>query len=141
MSTKALFQGHNGIIEIPENKAMFSCSLIVSPDHHFFFQIGTNIPTYLECCNSQPHILAMGERQSPEQVFVIIEGTAIPCTSLLKAVDTCFKLCYVLDVDYSWQCHHGWVFLQKHVYGLGGDNGTSAPSVMLLSNFLQTERK
>ena len=34
----------------------------------------------------------------PEQAFIIVERQAIPQASLLKVVDMCFKLFYVLDI-------------------------------------------
>ncbi|XP_071817600.1 uncharacterized protein [Apostichopus japonicus] len=66
-------------------------------------EIGTNIPTFLEGNKqTQPFILALGERKSPEQLFVVVEGQTVSCSSLLHAVDVCFKLFYLLDVHYPW---------------------------------------
>ena len=35
---------------------------------------------------------------------MIVEGEAMEQPSLRKAFDVCFKLFYVLDVHYPWQC-------------------------------------
>ncbi|XP_071483685.1 uncharacterized protein [Diadema antillarum] len=99
---------------------------------------GTNLPMYLEG-KREPHVLVFGERKNPEQAFVAVEGDAIPCTSLLKAVDVCFKLTYVLDISYCWQCSHTYTYLQKYVYGLGMGDGPPTSSVVLLNSFVEQE--
>ena len=100
-------------------------------------QLGTNIPMYIEqAMNREPQIMVMGARGNPEQSFVVVEGHAIECDSLLKAVDVCFKLTYVLDINYCWKCSHTFVFLQKCVYGLGKDDGQPLPSIVYLNNYV-----
>ena len=100
----------------------------------FFFQIVTNVPKYLEeVKNCQPFILVLGELIEPAQVFVIVERKALPQTSLLKAVDVCFKLFYVLNVDYPWEAATTWEFHQKVVFGLGGkEGGKTSPAVIAM---------
>ena len=95
---------------------------------------------YLEqSTNRETRVMIMGERGNPEQSFVVVEGHAIPCVSLLKAVDICFKLTYVLDVNYCWRCSHTFVFLQNYIYALGKDGSIPLPSVVLLSNYVMQE--
>ncbi|XP_071843612.1 uncharacterized protein [Apostichopus japonicus] len=105
-------------------------------------EIGTNIPTFLEGNKqTQPFILALGERKSPEQLFVVVEGQTVSCSSLLHAVDVCFKLFYLLDVHYPWQCSNTWDFVQKFIYGIGDGKGKgrSASAVTLLCNYLKAK--
>ena len=100
-------------------------------------QVVTNIPMYLEqSTNREPHVMIMGERGNPGESFVVVEGHAISCVSLLKAVDICFKLTCVLDVNYCWRCSHTFVFLQKYIYGLGKDSGVPLHSVVLLTSYV-----
>ena len=66
----------------------------------------------------QPFILILGGvRYMPNQVFMTVERKAVPCSSILQAVDTC-DIIYVLDVDYQPQCSAVWKLLQHIVYGL-----------------------
>ena len=65
---------------------------------------------------NEPHILVLGDRCKPNQVFVIIHGRALEKPTLFKAIDTCFKMFYVLDMEYPWQCSTTWETLQKVVY-------------------------
>ena len=87
---------------------------------------------------TQPLILVIGEEAAPEQVFVILERQTVKCSSLLKGLDLCFKLFYLLDIDYPWECQNLWDFVQKFIYGLGQGKGRekSVPSVSLLMNYL-----
>jgi hypothetical protein len=107
-------------------------------------QIGANIPTILEKnLLTQPFILTTGRPSTPEQVFVVVERQTIPCTSLLQGVDICFKIIYILDMEFPWQTQHVWDFFQKFVYGLGEGKGrgSSVPAVTLFRNFLEKNIK
>ncbi|XP_071811145.1 uncharacterized protein [Apostichopus japonicus] len=68
-----------------------------------FEEIGTNIPDFLENMQQlQPFMLALGERECAEQVFVVVAGKNISCgNSLLKALDICLKVIYV----WTWTTH------------------------------------
>ncbi|XP_072037557.1 uncharacterized protein [Amphiura filiformis] len=90
----------------------------------------TNLPGYLdEILGSrerpQPFILLLGERCTPSngKSYVIVEGRAIMVESLLKAVDTCFKVIYVLDLHYPNQCATTWEFIQKVIFEIGDQDG------------------
>jgi hypothetical protein len=101
--------------------------------YHYFFQIGTNIPKYLEEARRSPFVLILGNRDAPCQCFVIVEGKAIEQSNLVKALDVCFKLFYVLDIHYPWQSAHAWEFVQKCFYGLDDDEKKqTSPAVISL---------
>ena len=105
-----------------------------------FLQIGTNIPELLESVKQpQPFVLLMGERSMPEQTFVVVDRRTVKCQSLVRAVDMTFKLFYLLDLEYPWECHNTWDFIQKFIFGLGEGKGrsTSASSVTLFCNYLR----
>lgn len=105
----------------------------------FFFQIGTNIPKYLEeVTNNQPYILVLGSLLGPLQKFVIVERKALEQPSLLKAIDVCFKLFYILDVQYPWQCATSWEFFQKVIFGLEDAKGRkTSPAVIAMRTALK----
>ena len=106
------------------------------------FQIGTNLPSLLDQnTQGQPFILILGNPEQPEQAFVVVEKNVVLCKSLLQAVDVCFKVVYVLDINYAWQCQHTWDFIQKFFYRLGEGKGrdTSLPTVKMFTNFLQKQ--
>lgn len=82
------------------------------------------MPKYLEdVTNSQPYVLVLGTLEEPQQMFSIVERKAIEHSSLTKCVDVCFKLFYVLDLQYPWQCATTWEFVQMAIYGLDNIGG------------------
>lgn len=97
----------------------------------FFFQIGTNITQYLEkrIKNKQPFTLILGDREEQQVIFVVAEKKALQQTSLLKAVDVCFKLFYSLDLHYPWESATNWESFQKVIYSLGEAGETTSPAV------------
>ena len=67
-----------------------------------FCQVGTNMVEYLQQAEASlyPSVLVLGEPQRcSSQAFVIITGQALPESTLLPAVDVCFKAFYVFDID------------------------------------------
>ena len=69
-----------------------------------------------EAANRSPFVLVIREQDVPiMQVFVIVDGQGLEQPNLLKAVHVCFKLFYILDIHYPWQCAITWEFLQKVV--------------------------
>ena len=70
------------------------------------------MPKYLDDdAKHDPHILVIG-------VFVVSSGKALERRSMLEAIDTCFKLFYVMDINYPWECKTSWEFIQKALYCL-----------------------
>lgn len=61
----------------------------------------------------QPFILAIGKKCSPEQIFLIFENNSIEVVSLLKGVDLCFKLTFLLNLEFSPYCSNVWHFLNS----------------------------
>lgn len=96
-------------------------------------QVGTNMPKYLEeVDNRQPFVLIMGDRNAAHQYFVVADGHGLEHQTLLQALDVCFKLFYVLDLHYPWQCAVTWEFAQKVLYELDS-NVKSKTSTALIA--------
>ncbi|XP_077098143.1 uncharacterized protein LOC143749595 [Siphateles boraxobius] len=78
--------------------------------------VGTNMVEFLQQSKPFPTVLALGDpQQCASQAFVILAGQALPQSTLLGAVDVCFKAYYVLDINYPKQCAPAWEFLQQVV--------------------------
>ncbi|XP_033624674.1 uncharacterized protein LOC117288083 [Asterias rubens] len=90
---------------------------------------GTDMAFYLKSVDRethpQPFLLVIGSRINPLQIFVIVERQALQFNTMTKAVDYCFKLIYVLDIEYQPACGTTWEFLQTNVYGIAGKCGVS----------------
>ncbi|XDV11873.1 hypothetical protein PO909_000675, partial [Leuciscus waleckii] len=99
--------------------------------------VGTNIIQYLEEEEQRrqfPHVLQLGDKLNCSQAFVIVGGVALEQDSLLQAVDTCFKLFYVLDIEYPKPSAAVWQFLQHTIYSVPG--GVPSTHCRLLRQFI-----
>ncbi|XP_051957914.1 uncharacterized protein LOC127626277 isoform X2 [Xyrauchen texanus] len=97
--------------------------------------VGTNMVEYLQQSQPFPSVLALGDpQQCASQAFVILAGQALPQSTLLGAVDVCFKAFYVLDINYPKQCAPAWEFLQQVVYQIEGSE--SKPVKFLKTSLL-----
>ena len=107
----------------------------------YLVQEGTDMEFYASTLDMpQPFILILGCRMKPLQIFVMVERRAVEFSTLTKAVDYCFKLIYVLDVEYQATCIAVWDFLQRAIYNVPGANLGSA-SVRELRAFMFRELK
>ncbi|XDV29328.1 hypothetical protein PO909_032465, partial [Leuciscus waleckii] len=97
--------------------------------------VGTNMVHYLISETSQdPHILVLGDKENSSQVFIIFNGEAIEKETLLQAVDVCFKIFYIYDINYPKPSAPIWEFLQHAVYNISG--GVPSIHCHLLKSFV-----
>jgi len=68
--------------------------------------------------SDQPYMVVIGTLSSIQNAYVCYDGEKIPVESLKHAVDICFKLFFVFDVQYPDESNHIWSFIQKRVYGI-----------------------
>ena len=87
---------------------------------------------------SQPFVICLYQESMliPTQVFVILERKALAKASLLKAVDGCYKLTYVLNIKFQDNCKLAWHFLQHYIYSQGR-NEQLAASVRAFRSYVQ----
>ncbi|CAB4005822.1 Hypothetical predicted protein [Paramuricea clavata] len=128
--------GRNGKKRCSIDEAMRSfldVKLASQTNFQIMLKIGTNMPKLLEEASQSPFILAIDARESPNQVFVAVDRQGLEQPSLVKAVDVCFKLFYILDVHYPWQCAVTWEFIQKVLYGIEDKlKGKTSPAVIAM---------
>lgn len=68
-----------------------------------------------------PYVAIIGsllDEENPPQIFVCFHERRCLVTSsnLLEAVNDCFKVCYILNHEWSVECKHIHYFLSKHVF-------------------------
>ncbi|RXN34367.1 hypothetical protein ROHU_004056 [Labeo rohita] len=86
--------------------------------------VGTSMVEYLqqaEASRPYPYVLSLENGHIDSQAFVILAGKALEQSTLIGAVDVCFKSFYVFDVNYPKQCFYCWEFIQN-VYELEVDD-------------------
>ncbi|KAL7855273.1 hypothetical protein SRHO_G00174630 [Serrasalmus rhombeus] len=57
-----------------------------------------------EATRPYPFVLALGDDQRCSQCFAVINGKAMEQSTLVGAVDVCFKAFFVFDINYPRQC-------------------------------------
>lgn len=78
----------------------------------------------------QPFIVILWDLlQRTRQFFVLFERRPLPSPSLLKAIDTCFKLHYVFDLNYQADCVASWQFLQNIIFEMNSTASTEISTV------------
>ncbi|KAG7224413.1 hypothetical protein INR49_015105, partial [Caranx melampygus] len=91
--------------------------------------VGTIMVEYLKHSTQPfPHVLCLVDDDmapcSDGQVFSIVAGNAIAADSLLGAVDHCFKMFFIFDLNYTRWCLPTWEFLQHSVYKIPGNESS-----------------
>nr|XP_054773598.1 uncharacterized protein LOC129281710 [Lytechinus pictus] len=77
-----------------------------------------NVTEYLSRIDAverpQPFIIILYSESvlQPSQCFVVLERHALPQPSLLKAVDLCYKVHFVMDLNYQVDCRAVWKFIE-----------------------------
>ena len=112
-----------------------------------FSQISTNLPNYLSSSTigaqrTQPFVLILGERGNPSQVYLVFERRTYPFKTVIKAIDVCFKIFYVFDIDYPSQCKSTWQFIQQCLYEIRDEQrDDTPPAVRMLRTFILNKQK
>ncbi|ROL44307.1 hypothetical protein DPX16_8729 [Anabarilius grahami] len=97
--------------------------------------VGTNVVDYLSSDTGRdPHVLVLGDKENSSQVFVIFNGEAVEQETLIQAVDLCFKMFYVYDINYPKPSAPIWGFLQHAIFKIPG--GVPSAHCCLLKNFV-----
>ncbi|XP_071497429.1 uncharacterized protein [Diadema antillarum] len=81
---------------------------------------GTSLEAYRkDHGRNQPFVLAVGNNVcQPIQCFVILESQVFERKSLVSAVDLCYKIFQIFDLEYPAQARAMWVILDTVVYGV-----------------------
>lgn len=63
----------------------------------------------------QPYVVTV---ENSSKVFVFVDDHMYESTSVLTAIDSVFKLCMSLNVDYNFECSHIWELIQIYIYDI-----------------------
>jgi len=65
----------------------------------------------------QPYIIVVGPTLAEiSSFFVSVDKVLYNVTSAFKAIDTCFKIFHVLNVEYPVASDHIWLLIQRELY-------------------------
>ena len=113
------------------------CSIVM-------LQIGTGVEEFRrkrvdECltrhCTWQPQVLVIGsDIFHVEQVFVLFGANVLfEMPSVLKAIDTCYKVFFVFNSEYPCECLDSWMFLQRCIYDMNTPFDKVSPRITELA--------
>ncbi|XP_035712070.1 uncharacterized protein LOC118437260 isoform X2 [Folsomia candida] len=85
-----------------------------------------------ESVRKQPFVLCLGNLKNLEiqQAYIMVERRLMLAESLVKAVDTCFKIFYVLQLQFPEECSGVWCFFDHTVFQT---NEIKSPTSSVLS--------
>ena len=66
----------------------------------------------------QPFIIVIGNMFDPQTVLVYFDNIRFKFHSVLHAVDVCFKIYHLFDLEYHLASNMVWTFLQKFFYNI-----------------------
>lgn len=65
----------------------------------------------------QPFIIIVGlSLREIESYYVVVDNILYKLDNILRAIDICFKVFMVLDVQYPIECEQIWLFFQQYIY-------------------------
>lgn len=93
---------------------------------------------YLEKNTFQPVILVIGEDLSTlKEFFVYVDGTILKCSTFLSALDTCFKIFHIFNLEYPCHCQRVYLFIQKFIFSINTPHDKSSPKISGLISYLK----
>lgn len=63
----------------------------------------------------QPYVVTV---ENSSKVFVIVDNHMYECSSVLTGIDSVFKLCMSLNIDYNFECSHIWKLIQIYIFDI-----------------------
>ncbi|XP_077277354.1 uncharacterized protein LOC143905675 [Temnothorax americanus] len=91
-------------------------------------KIPADIPTIIEAKTKQmqkyglpvqPFVILQGPTHVDiEKVFVSFEDVLYEPVTFLKALNICFQLIHILNLNYPYESHHVWLFIQISMYDI-----------------------
>ena len=85
----------------------------------------------------QPQVLVIGEILiEAQQVLVLCQGVAHEVKDIIKAVDVCFKMFLVFNLQYPVQVEDVWLLLQVSIYRIATPYDKLTPALKELLSIL-----
>ncbi|CAI6348572.1 unnamed protein product [Macrosiphum euphorbiae] len=82
----------------------------------------------------QPCIIIVGTVCVPLEILVYFDGIKYKVFSPIKALDICFKIFHVFNIEYPIESVNVWLFVQKFFYNIVNKYDKSCPLVNQIFN-------
>ncbi|KAK3925134.1 Halomucin [Frankliniella fusca] len=80
----------------------------------------------------QPYITVVSDEETITATYVVVDEIYWKVSSVLKALDVCWKACFCLNCNYSPEAQHLWLLIQKTLYKVSLPEDTNFSSVIAL---------
>lgn len=87
----------------------------------------------------QPLIMVTGSVLNPENIVLYFDGVKFKFFSILTAVDICFKIYIIFNLEYPVESKLIWSFIQIFCYNLSIKSETIHPNVSFLCSQLEQQ--
>lgn len=87
----------------------------------------------------QPYVIVLGDIINPKDFYVTINGIIYKFERFSNALDFCFKLFHIFDLQYPKPSHTVWTFIEKFFYNLN-QNQKKIPKVLQLIQTLKSQK-
>lgn len=78
----------------------------------------------------QPAVYYTGSANKPDAVYVKLLNLLYSFNNIADAIDLCFKLFFVLDIKFNYECYNVWLFIQLFIYGITTEFDAKSPRIV-----------
>lgn len=89
----------------------------------------------------QPFIIITKSVTHPEEILVYFDGIKFKFFSILQAIDTCFKIFHLFNLEYPAASSLVWQFIQKYFYKMNLISDKNHPSITYLISQMKENNK
>lgn len=89
--------------------------------------------------NIQPYIGIIGIDSDKPQFCVVFDSLMYVFENFLNALDTCFKIFFVLNLDYPFECSKLWIFMQKFFFNISLSTDELTSDIIDFITFLNSD--
>lgn len=87
----------------------------------------------------QPYIIVVGPTLAEiSSFFVSVDKILYNVTSAFKAIDTCFKMFHVLNIEYPSASNHIWLLIQRELYSFTTKHDKNPSYILEIISALKT---
>lgn len=86
----------------------------------------------------QPFVFAIGDNiTSIKEIYTYFDGIKYKFFNIIRAVDICFKIFYIFNLNFPEECVMHWSFIETYFYKM--KPSTTFPKIHVLCNFLESK--
>lgn len=85
----------------------------------------------------QPFILVTGTIFNPNEILVYFDSVIYKLHSILRAIEVCFKIFQLFNLEYPKESSIVWLFIQKYFFGYSSKYDTPYPKLTQILNELK----